>query len=463
MGVWKPVDVTGDKPSPGGPIIRSSADAASLGMAYQIEASKDGTRRFTFVGQRCQAVNGIPAETAMADPAILYNMVLPEHREAFAVAEAQAVALTQPFDVEVAMRRADGVVRWHRIAAIPRPQPDGRVLWDGLQIDVTDRRRLASELEEQRRRVEIAVEATDMGLWEVDLRSETLTWSDRNRRLFGLSPEAPVTPQIYMDLVCEEDRPIIREAFERARDLAGPGDFTAEYRIITPAGEARWVWSRGRVIRDDEGPRLLVGTSLDMTERRAADERRNLLTRELAHRAKNFISVVMSIVSQTARGQESVQEFRDLLMARLQSMAASQDLVTATGGHAIDVSGVITKSLAPFDIQRFQIDGGLAEVAIDSTVAVGMGLLLHEMATNATKYGSLSNSKGRVVIGRAAAPNGRVAFEWHERDGPKVMPSDRRGFGTRLLEQVLRNQGGAVKFAFEPAGFRAHVECPAAN
>jgi len=463
MGVWKPVDVIGDKPSPGGPIIRSSADAASLGMAYQIEASKDGTRRFTFVGQRCQAVNGVPAEAAMADPAVLYNMVLPEHREAFAAAEAQAIALTQPFDVEVAMRRADGVVRWHRIASIPRPQPGGRVLWDGLQIDVTDRRRLASELEEQRRRVEIAVEATDMGLWEVDLQSETLTWSDRNRRLFGLSPEAPVTPQIYMDLIYEEDRQFVREAFERARDPAGPGDFTAEYRIMTPAGEARWVWSRGRMIRDDEGPRLLVGTSLDMTERRAAEERRNLLTRELAHRAKNFISVVMSIVGQTARGQESVQEFRDLLMARLQSMAASQDLVTTTGGHAIDVSGVIAQSLAPFDIQRFEIDGGLAEVSIESTVAVGMGLLLHEMATNATKYGSLSNSKGRVVIGRATAPNGRVAFEWHEQGGPKVVLSDRRGFGTRLLEQVLRNQGGTVKFAFEPAGFRAHVECPAAN
>jgi hypothetical protein len=177
-----------------------------------------------------------------------------------------------------------------------------------------------------------------------------------------------------MDLIYEEDRQIVREAFERARDPAGPGDFTAEYRIMTPAGEARWVWSRGRMIRDDEGPRLLVGTSLDMTERRAAEERRNLLTRELAHRAKNFISVVMSIVGQTARGQESVQEFRDLLMARLQSMAASQDLVTTTGGHAIDVSGVIAQSLAPFDIQRFEIDGGLAEVSIESTVAVGMGL-----------------------------------------------------------------------------------------
>src|SRR5215218_1638447 len=152
MGVWKPVDVSGDKPSPGGPIIRASADASSLGMAFQIETSPDGGRRFTFVGPRCLAVNGVAAEAVMADPSILYNLILPEHREAFAVAEAQAVALMQPFDVEVAMQRPDGIVRWQRIASMPRPQPDVRVLWDGLQIDVTDRRRMASELEEQRRR-----------------------------------------------------------------------------------------------------------------------------------------------------------------------------------------------------------------------------------------------------------------------------------------------------------------------
>lgn len=461
MGVWKPVDISGDKPSPGGPIIRASADASSLGMAFQIETTPQGGRRFTFVGPRCLAVNGVPPETVMADPQALYNLILPEHREAFAAAEAQAIALMQPFDIEVAVQRPDGVVRWQRFATLPRPQPDGRVLWDGLQIDVTDRRRMASELEEQRRRVEVAVEATDLGFWEVDLRSQTLVWSDRNRRLFGVSPEGPVTPQIYMDLVAEEDRELVRESFRRARD--GMGDFSAEYRIVTPADDIRWVQSRGRVIRDDQGPRQMVGTSLDVTERRAIDERRNLLTGELAHRAKNFISVITSIVSQTARGMDSVPAFTELLMGRLHSMAASQDLVTATGGHMVEVSKVIANAVAPFDPKRFDIDDGLAGLFIESTVAVGMGLLLHEMGTNATKYGALSVARGRIAIARASAGDGRVAFEWRERNGPPVAPSSRRGFGTRLLEQVLRNQGGAVKFEFEPAGFHAHVECPAAN
>jgi PAS domain S-box-containing protein len=430
-------------------------------MAFQIETSPGGGRRFSFVGPRCLPLNGVAPEAVMADPAALYDLILPEHREAFAVAEAQAIALLQPFDVEVALQRPDGVIRWHRFASLPRPQPDGRVLWDGLQIDVTDRRRMAAELEEQRRRVEVAVEATDLGLWEIDLRSDAMTWSDRNRRLFGLSPEGPITQQIYMDLVAEEDREQVRESFRRARDEGG--DFSAEYRIVTPADDIRWVLSRGRVIRDDEGPRLMVGTSLDITDRRAADERRNLLTGELSHRAKNFISVVASIVGQTARGMTSVERFTDVLMGRLHSMAASQDLLTATGGHTVELSGVIEKALAPFGLNRFELDAALDGECIESTIAVAMGLLLHEMATNASKYGALSNAEGRVVIRRAETAAERVAFEWRETGGPPVAPTNNRGFGTRLLQQVLRNQGGAVKFEFEPAGFYAFVECPSAN
>src|SRR5437879_5206752 len=140
------------------PIVRSAADARSLGMAFIIETRPDGARRFVFAGPRCLALNGVPGTAVMADASVLFSMILPEHRDAFLAAEAEAVADLQPLDVEVAMRRPDGVVRWHRFAALPRKQPDGTVLWDGLQIDVTDRREMALELSEQHRRLEMAAE-----------------------------------------------------------------------------------------------------------------------------------------------------------------------------------------------------------------------------------------------------------------------------------------------------------------
>jgi PAS domain S-box-containing protein len=443
------------------PIVRSAADATALGMAFQIECRPNEPRRFTFVGQRCLAVNGVTAEAAMADPQLLYDLILPEHRERFAAAEADAGRHRKPFDVEVAMRGGDGEIHWRRIAAVPRPQPDGSVLWDGLQIDVTERRRMAAMLAEQRWRLEMAAEATGLGFWEWDVEAGTVTWSQRNRELFGLSADDEVNVARYLELVHPEDRDGVREAFVVARDRPAGGDYTLEHRIITPDGETRWILTNGRVMTDGSGKtRLAVGTSLDISERKASEERRNLLMGELAHRAKNGIAVMMAIVVQTARGQETVEGFRDLLMARLQAMADSQDVVTAAGGRAVPLADVVAKALAPFGERRFDIDPSLAELTLRGDMAAGMGLLLHEMATNAIKHGALSNDHGRVVIAVESADAGHAAFRWREVDGPPVAPSGRQGFGTRLLHQVLRPQGGEVKYAFEPQGFHACVEFP---
>ncbi|HEX2801264.1 MAG TPA: PAS domain-containing protein [Phenylobacterium sp.] len=445
------------------PIVRSAAEAATLGMAFQIETAPDGSRRFLHLGGRCLAVTGVAPEIALADAEALYGLIAPAHREIFERAAAQAQARREPFDVEVAMRRPDGDLRWHRIAALPNGRADGTVLWDGLQIDVTRRREMAAELEEQRRRVEVAVEATDLGLWEIDVRSGRLDWSATNRALFGLAEDAEVTIDVYLDLVHPEDREGVQAAYLATRDGASAPDLKMDYRIRRPAGEVRWLHSRGRIIRDEQGPRRLVGTTLDITERKAAEEGRNLLLGELAHRAKNGIAVIMAIVSQTARGQDSVAAFEATLMARLQAMATSQDFVMASEGRPVDLAGLLRQALTAFGLSRFRIDPALEGVTIEGQLAVGMGLLLHELATNATKYGALSVTGGCVSLCREVAPEGRGAFTWIEAGGPAVTPPVRQGFGSRLLEQSLRFHGGKVTYAFDSEGFRAQAEFPLAS
>ena len=441
--------------------MRSAADATALGMAFILAIAPDGARQFVFAGPRCLGVNGVEAETVMRDAEVFFDMILLEHRAAFAATQAKAQANLEPFDIEVAMRRADGVVRWHRLASLPRPQPDGSVFWDGLQVDVTDRHQMSDVLREQRRRLEVAVEATGLGFWEWDLEAGTLEWSDRNKQLFGLPASAEMTLERYMALVHPEDLPQVTAAYQAARDRPQGGDYSLEHRVVRPDGEVVWIQSTGRVSTDDDGQaRLVVGTSLDITERKAAEERQGLVMGELAHRAKNGIAVMMAMVLQTGRGQNTVKGFKDLLMARLKAMADSQDLVTASGGGPVALADVIDKAVAPFDQGRFDVDEGLGRLTIRGEMAVGMGLLLHEMATNAVKYGALSNSGGRVTIALEPADEGRAVFRWREWGGPQVGPAAATGFGTRLLSQVLRPQGGEVKFDFDPMGFHASVEFP---
>lgn len=444
------------------PPFHAVADTIALGMAFRILVPPDGsTRRFVYLSDSCLALNGVPAEAALADPMALYGLILPEHRERMQAAEAEALAACTPFDIEVPMRLPDGEVRWRRIASAPRMLEDGSTLWDGIQIDITKAKRVEFELEEQRRRMALAVEATGLGFWEWDVRSDRLNPSHRARTLLGLPREGEMDISAYVAVVHPDDHDKVRDSYRQARDQGDGGDYCVEYRVGDPANP-RWLLTHGRIISDEAGPAVVVGTTIDVTERHAAEEARDLTLGELAHRAKNGLAIVMALVQQTARGATSLDGFTTLLTARLQAMADAQGLVTDAGGRPARLLDLAQAVLKPFDAARFDFDPELADVSLTNDLALALGLLIHEMATNALKYGSLSNPAGRVAIRRLGAPAGQVHVEWRETGGPPVQHTNGQGFGSRLLQAALRNQGGKVEARFEPAGFEAVLEFPAA-
>lgn len=438
----------------------------ALGMAYQLRAAPDGAeRRFVYVSESCMAINGIAAAAAMADPRVLYDLILPEDQARMVEAEAEAFARRSSFDIEVRMRRPDGQLRWSRIASTPRPTPlpDGALLWDGIQVDITEKKLLELEAAEQRRRLDLAVEATGLGFWEWDIAADRLVWSERNRDLLSVPPGEPIDIRRYMEAVHPDDRELVREAYRRAAQSPRGGDFSMEYRVQAPDGEVRWILAHARIVAEAGRPRLVVGTSLDVTERRETEERRALLTQELAHRAKNGLTVVAAIANQTARGAASLEEFRTVFNARMQAMAQSQDLITESG-RAAPLGLLFAKLLEPFDAPRFRLDPRLSELRVSREAAFGVALLIHELATNAVKYGALSSPEGRVEIAQVRdAADGLAHLEWRESGGPPVAPPTRRGFGSRLIETVLRGEGGGAEAAFEPSGFRARLDIPCAS
>lgn len=443
------------------PTFRALAPAMALGMVYQMEASPDAAeRRFVYVSENCLALNGVTAEAVMADPTVFFRLVAPEHRERAALATRQAIMARTPLDIELAFNRPDGEVRWHRLTSAPRSEQGGWTLWDGIQIDITPRKRAELELEEQRRRLEVAVDATGLGFWDYDIRTRKITWSGHTKALFGLPSDAEVSLESFIAAIHPGDRPLLNAAFVEARDLKG-GDFALDHRIVLPDGAIRWLSSSGRIMVDDGGPKVVVGTSLDITERQAAEARQRLVMGELAHRGKNGLAMVMAIVSQTGRSASTVAEYQQLLTARLEAMARSQDLMTGTGGRPPDLLSLLTEALRPFDGARIRLDPDLGAVMLNPDLALALALLLHELATNATKYGALSVAAGQIEVSWVASEPGRSAFLWRERGGPPVSKPSRIGFGSRLLQAALRPQGGRIDSGFEPEGFSARLEFPA--
>jgi PAS domain S-box-containing protein len=326
---------------------------------------------------------------------------------------------------------------------------------------LSDDKESMEQLHERLRRLEAAVEATGIGLWEWDVRSGELTWNDRNRELLGVAHDRPLTIQDYPGVVHPDDLELVRTAYREAIEQPEGDMLVCEYRTAPAAdGKSRWVQQRARVMKDAEGVARVVGATLDITDRKTAEERRSLVLRELAHRAKNGIMIMMTIVAQTARSARTVKDFEAVLTARLQSMVDSQDLVTQVAGRSLPLGDLLDRALTPFDPGRFDLEPGVREISISNDMVVALALLLHELSTNAVKYGALSAPSGRVKLGLGPAEAGKAVVTWTESGGPRVKPPKSRGFGSRLVDISLRNNGGFVEPRYDPNGFQADIHFP---
>jgi two-component sensor histidine kinase len=190
----------------------------------------------------------------------------------------------------------------------------------------------------------------------------------------------------------------------------------------------------------------------------AAQAKATTLVGELAHRNRNALFVIMAIVSQSARGAQSAGEAEQVINGRLLALMRAQEEVLKGDGAAAALGSLLERALEPFDLTRFDIAPG-QEVTLESDVAIGLGLLFHELATNALKYGALSAPAGRVRVAWTDGP-GQARFTWRETGGPAVRPPAREGFGSRLIATALVPQGGKAERRFEADGVICELAIP---
>jgi PAS domain S-box-containing protein len=335
--------------------------------------------------------------------------------------------------------------------------------------DVTKRRQAETALAESEARLRLAQEAADVGVFERDLLAGRAHWSPAMFRLWGVDPEGRgpwIEDAEYLALLHPDDREAHRLRRDAMRANPVQTRFSFEFRIRHGAtGEVRWLVSRGEVVRDEAGRAVLVrGVNHDVTERRRAEERQLLLAREVDHRAKNALAVVQSIVGLTKHADPA--QFRAAVTGRIAAMARAHTLLAREGWDGAELRELVEAELAPY----LAAGAGLPErvaiagpaVALAPGAAQPLAMALHELATNAAKYGALSSPSGRVAIGWEAAPGGGLRLRWTESGGPALDgPPARRGFGSSVIRNTVERQlGGATRFDWPRSGLDCALTLP---
>ena len=239
--------------------------------------------------------------------------------------------------------------------------------------------------------------------------------------------------------------------------------FSMEYRLRRHDGEYRWMLDHGKPFWRDGRFAGYWGSCVDITAHRQAQSAQRLLVHELNHRMKNTLATVQAMVVQSFRDQRPVDESLAAFQGRLRALAGAHDLLVTHAWEDVALRGVVAATVAPHDPggSRIAVEGPSVMVCPGSAVAIAMAV--HELLTNATKYGALSTAAGAVHLGWTFDPAaGRLRVTWKERGGPGVTAPARRGFGVRFIERALATHaGGDAAVRFEPDGVRCHFELPA--
>jgi PAS domain S-box-containing protein len=355
--------------------------------------------------------------------------------------------------------RADnGEERWllaHGGAAFVDDRP---VRYTGTLQDITEEVAIQRKLEDEQARLQLSMSAADLAVWELDVATNRITPSTELNRLYRFAEDARPTTEEFQALYAPGERE--RVAAEAASIFAS-GDRTIRFEAKHqwPDGMIKWIAVRAQILVDDqERPTRVIGVALDVTDRRRHEEHLRLTARELQHRVKNSLAIVQSIAAQSFRGNRTKEEGLATFNGRLRALAGATDLLTKGNWSDVAISEIVDDVLGPFDDEhRRRVLATGEALQVPSSTAVNLGMALHELSTNAMKYGALSNETGRLSVTWRSIPAG-IELDWQEIDGPVVRPPSRSGFGTSLLTRGLFDEGnGRVELDFDPAGVRCRI------
>jgi len=327
-------------------------------------------------------------------------------------------------------------------------------------VDITEHEQAAKALRASEQRFSAIVDQATVGVAETDLNGRFVLVNSRYCEMVGRSAEE-LTGLRMQDITHPEDLPLNVEPFSH---LTGEGKpFEIEKRYVRPDGSIVWVHNNVAPVNDIDGrPQHAVAVSLDITERKHADERRLLLLQELNHRVKNTLSIVQSIAMQTHQSAQTPEAFQEAFSSRLVALSRTHDLLTTRNWEGVSLRDLILRELEPYQDGQFAING--EDIHLRPEMALTLGMALHELATNAAKYGALSVPVGRVGVTWEVTNNAgqrHVHLRWIETGGPPVKERNRWGLGSKLIERALAySLNGVTRLDFAASGVKCTIDAP---
>ncbi|WP_114948586.1 PAS domain-containing sensor histidine kinase [Microvirga calopogonii] len=405
----------------------------------------------------------------------------PDDAGGYVAAYRDAFSQRKAYAYECRFRRADGRYRWLRNSG----GPVGASCFVGCSLDVTDLQEAQVALRASKARLQAAIDLVGLSPYTWDPATGALEWDNRLRAMWGLPPDAPVDHEVWLSGIHPEDRARVEAAVAQCTDPSGDGIYAIEYRVIgIQDGVERWISTQGQTIFETGRPVGFIGVALEITDRKRAEEalhesgeRLKVLVAELQHRTRNLLGVVRSIADRTLASSSSLEAFRERFQDRIDALSRVNGLLSRLEeSDRISFDELLRAELAGLGVmdgegQESQVMlEGPKGIRLRSATVQTFALGLHELATNAVKYGALSRAEGRLLVRWGLVDGGdggdrRLRVEWQETGVPVPPPAGaqpyQRGSGRELIERSLPYQLGAeTSYELMPEGVRCTITLP---
>ncbi|MFC5083826.1 PAS domain S-box protein [Microvirga arabica] len=431
-------------------------------------AEADLTGRLLRVNDRFCEISGYAREE-LVNGRRMQDITHPDDLPGNLVLFQRSIETGEPFDIEKRYVRPDGSEVWvSNTVTLIRDALGEAHSMASVSIDLTARRDAEAALRQSESRLRLALDAGRMAVWESDSRTNTVRTSPELNRLLGFPEEASPSIEEIRARYAPGAQDRLRAAAAAAL-ARGERNAEEELEILWPDGSRHWLLLRAdlEVMTGEDGAVSIkaTGVAFEITERKLWEERQRLLINELNHRVKNTLATVQSIALQSFRHTNAatgsnVTAFQERLFA----LARAHDILTRDNWEGAELRDIVGEVIEPYCREssgRCDIDG--PRVRLTPSMALALSMAVHELATNAAKYGALSVSDGQVSISWSIAPGEprQLTLCWQERGGPPVAFPARNGFGTRLIERSLAQElAGEVSLAYVPTGVVCTVKAP---